>query len=123
MTKHNSKSNAKKSKSIETESKPSETKEVTFLNFVKKLEEQPKTSRQVHSANWENIRSARILSTIKSQTDKVSRVSTTKSRVSLGHPDEMADRAESAMKTISIEMRSNAALNDIENEDIKRQND
>ncbi len=35
----------------------------------------------------------------------------------------MADRAESAMETISIEMRSNAALNDIENEDNKRQDE
>ncbi len=92
------------------------------MNFVKKLEEKPKTSRNIHSANWENVKSGRILSTIKSQTDKISRVSTTKSRVSIANPEEMADRAESAMDTVSIEVRSNAALNNLDNEDLNNEN-
>ena len=81
-------------------------------------------SRQIHSANLENERSARILSTIRSQTDKISRNSTTKSRVSAINSEEqtnlIANRTDenSAGENLSIDImtQSNIALNQLDHE-------
>ena len=87
-------------------------KEVKFMNFCKKMEETKKESyqsRRLHSAkgrlavNWVQPKQNRILSTIKSQTDKLSRISTTDP---LKNEELGAERAQSVIESPSIDIRS-----------------
>lgn len=118
------KQQAPKAMGPETTSIASDVKEVKFLNFVKKMEEvdkqPPLSGRRITSAktysdyrysNWDGSGhiTGRILSTIKSQTDRVSTCKTEqqvlKSRVSTNLPL-VTDRTPSAAESPSIDIQS-----------------